>query len=460
LDLSQRGLALLSDVRRAQTQLLLEIARLMLARHRGDVFAMSEALARLEEMAEARPALGEDLRALALIGLDREFWTGQFAEAERRIELGRELAHRIGRPFLEFSSLAYQSSSEFFRSFERAAHHAMRAVELAEQHGWTDEHPADVACNALGGVLTWQGRLDEAEPWIQRAERSVRTEAHPEPAIGVWVNRAALELGRGRNAEALAALRPAERLFGLEPFAPNPLIMVFRAFQLFAQAHAGDTEGAERALAGFGDDQRNLAETRVATAALRLTQDDPGAASAVLAPVLNGSAPLVWPSALTQPFLLEAIARDTLGDSFAAQAALERALDLAEPDGALLFFLLHPAPGLLERHARQPTAHAALIVDIQSLLAGRQLASQPAGPEPLLEALSESEIRVLRYLPTNLTGPEIARELYVSVNTVRTHMRHLYEKLGTHTRADTVARGRALGLLAPSPHAGRATSAG
>jgi LuxR family maltose regulon positive regulatory protein len=276
----------------------------------------------------------------------------------------------------------------------------------------------------------------------------------------VWTTRALLALGRGRNAEALAALRPAERLFDLDPLTPNPLFIAQRAFHLFVQVGAGETEGAERALAGFGDDQRNRAETRVATAALRLTQDDARAASAVLAPVLDGSAPLLWPSALTQPFLLEAIARDTLGDSFAAEAALERALDLAEPDGALLWFLLHPAPGLLERHARQPTAHAALIVDIQSLLGVRQLAPQPDGPKPLLEALSESEIRVLRYLPTNLTGPEIARELYVSVNTVRTHMRHLYEKIGTHTRADTVDRGRALGLLAPSPQLSHATRAG
>jgi LuxR family maltose regulon positive regulatory protein len=159
-------------------------------------------------------------------------------------------------------------------------------------------------------------------------------------------------------------------------------------------------------------------------------------------------------------FLLEAIAQDALGDSGAAASALERTLDLAAPDGALEVFLRYPAPELLERHSRQHTAHAALIADILSLLAGRKLAPQSARPEPMLEPLSDSEIRVLRYLPTNLTGPEIARELYVSVNTVRTHLRHLHEKLGTHTRADTVARGRALGLLAPSPHGGQAPPAG
>ena len=79
----------------------------------------------------------------------------------------------------------------------------------------------------------------------------------------------------------------------------------------------------------------------------------------------------------------------------------------------------------------------------------------PRLPEPLLEPLSGSEIRVLRYLPTNLTAPEIARELSVSPNTVRTHVKSLYAKLGTHGRAGTVERARALGLLAPSAGAGR-----
>ncbi|MGH3296449.1 MAG: helix-turn-helix transcriptional regulator [Trebonia sp.] len=152
--------------------------------------------------------------------------------------------------------------------------------------------------------------------------------------------------------------------------------------------------------------------------------------------------------------------RDSLGDPGAAGRALEHALDLAEPDGVLTMFLLHPAPGLLERHARQRTAHAALIADILSLLAGNRTAPPPARPQPPLEALSDSELRVLRYLPTNLSGPEIAGELYVSLNTVRTHLRHLYAKLGTHRRAEAVARARALGLLAPSPHRGQAARAG
>jgi LuxR family maltose regulon positive regulatory protein len=222
----------------------------------------------------------------------------------------------------------------------------------------------------------------------------------------------------------------------------------------------GETERAEQALAALGDQDRDGGAMRTVLAVLRLAQDNPHAAIAALAPVLDGSAPVPWPGWLAQALLLDAIARDAVGDPAAAGRALERALDLAEPDGALYWFLLHPAPGLLERHARQRTAHAALIADILSLLAGRTLAPPPAGPPPPLEPLSGSEIRVLRYLPTNLSMRQIAGELYVSHNTVRTHISHLYGKLGTHTRAEAVARARALGLLAPSPLRGQATRPG
>ena len=76
---------------------------------------------------------------------------------------------------------------------------------------------------------------------------------------------------------------------------------------------------------------------------------------------------------------------------------------------------------------------------------------RPADSLRLAEPLSQSEIRVLRYLPTNLSAPEIARELSLSVHTVRTHVRHLFAKLGAHGRTEAVARARALGLLASIP---------
>jgi LuxR family maltose regulon positive regulatory protein len=219
---------------------------------------------------------------------------------------------------------------------------------------------------------------------------------------------------------------------------------------LLALVRLGETKRAEQVLAGLGEHDLDRGEIRVAAAVLRLAQDDPQTATLALGPVLNGAAPVGWRSWLGKAFLLEAIARDTLGDPTAAGHALERALDLAEPDGALFWFLLHPAPGLLERHARQYTARAALMREILDMLSGRTPAPPPAAPRPPLEPLSKSEIRVLRYLPTNLTAPEIASELSVSTSTIKTHLHNLYAKLGAHSRARAIESARALGLLAPA----------
>jgi len=142
----------------------------------------------------------------------------------------------------------------------------------------------------------------------------------------------------------------------------------------------GDTEGAEQALAELSGHDRDHGETHIATVTLRLAQGDPHAAVAALAPVLDGAASVLPWIGMARAFLLEAITQDALGDPAAAGRALERALDLAEPDGALSLFLLHPAPGLLERHARHGTAHAALIAEIQSLLVGQAPAAPAPGP--------------------------------------------------------------------------------
>jgi ATP/maltotriose-dependent transcriptional regulator MalT len=96
------------------------------------------------------------------------------------------------------------------------------------------------------------------------------------------------------------------------------------------------------------------------------------------------------------------------------------------------------------------TAHAELIAELVSLLAEKESDPALVAPAQLREPLTESEIRVLRYLPTNLRAPEIASDLCLSVNTIRTHVRHVYEKLAAHSRIEAVERARALGLLAPS----------
>jgi LuxR family maltose regulon positive regulatory protein len=453
LGLAERGLegvfGSASAGRRGQALVLLGVVRLLLAGQRGNLLAVAEEARRLRILAEARAGLSDELRALALIIVgDTEIWGARLDQAEPHLEQAAALARRIGRPCLEFIALAHQSAGEVTRSLTRAAELSRRAINLAERHGWTDETAAGIAYMALGSVLAWQGRLGDADAWLRRAERTVKAEADPAVALAVHHIRAQLARARGRDADALAAFRAAERLAG-HLAAPSALATPMRALLLLALVRLRETERAEQVVDGLGEEERDRGEIGVATAMLRLAQDDPHAATVALAPVLDESVPLGWRSWLVEAFLLEAIARDALGDPAAAGRALEQAFDLAEPEGALLWFLLHPAPGLLERHARQGTAHAALIARIMDLQAGNTPAPQ-AAPRPLLDPLSGSEIRVLRYLPTHLSAPEIAGELSVSTSTVKTHMRNLYAKLGVHSRAEAVESARTLGLLAPS----------
>ena len=110
--------------------------------------------------------------------------------------------------------------------------------------------------------------------------------------------------------------------------------------------------------------------------------------------------------------------------------------------------MLWPSRELLERHPGHRTAHADAALD-DPRRAGRARRSSSRIGSRCREELSDAELRVLRYLPSNLNAAEIASELFVSTNTVRTHMRHIYAKLDAHSRSEAVARARELGLVAP-----------
>jgi LuxR family maltose regulon positive regulatory protein len=108
---------------------------------------------------------------------------------------------------------------------------------------------------------------------------------------------------------------------------------------------------------------------------------------------------------------------------------------------------MYNAADLLGALPRHQTAHSALLADVVDLLRGTPAPRTDRERLPPPEELSASELRVLRYLPTNLTRPEIAQALYVSINTVNTHMRNIYSKLAAHDRSSAVRRARELRLL-------------
>jgi len=462
------SLASVPTDRRGRLQVLLSGLRLFLARRLNDFPVVVEEAQRLLALTETADTiqigLGEDLRAATLISLGiAEIWALRFEDAKRHLEQGVDLARQIGRPYLELYGLAHGAHwMLLFRPDAAQAERSWQAIELAERHGWDQESLAGMAYAQLGIVMLYQGRLAEAEPWLDRAERTLRTEVEPAAGMSLRHARAVLELARGRYQEALAAFRGAEKAAATLA-GPHTCVTSMRSQMLQTLVRLGQTGRAEQALAELDEDERASAEMRTAAAALRLASDDPQAAADALAPVLDGSLSGVRQVPMVTALLLEARARDALGDQAAAGRVLERALDITESNGIVLPFLLDPAPALLERHRRYGTAnssaHPALIAQILDLLLRPAKAAPPPGSQAgwargpgrgLDEQLTDSETRVLRYLPTHLTGPEIAAELWLSVNTVSTHTRHLYAKLGVHNRHEAVDRARALGLLAPS----------
>ncbi len=451
LNQSERAMASVPAERRDRAELLLGIVRLLTARQRGDLDAELQQARRLRTVAEhpraARPASGEELRAVALIGLGyASSWSGGPTQT-RHLEEGIALARRIGRPYLEFTGLAYKSAIEATRLAPEAQTSAARAIELAESHGWTDKVAVGVASVASAGAMAWQGRLDEAESYLRRAGLTIGPEVEAVAALAALFIRGQLELVRGRAADALDTFQTAEtladQLAGAHPFA-RPV----RAWSIRTLIRLGELARAEQSLAEIDEPERDSGLVRVVAATLRLARDDPRGALDELVPALAADAHPGWRAWLVEAYLLEALARDALGERAAADGALERALDQAEAGSTLLCFLLHPVAELVERHARGRTSHARLVGEVRTLLAGGGVPARGSAQTALVEALSESEIRVLRYLPTNLTAPQIGDELSVSRNTVKTHVRSLYTKLDTHSRAETVARARELGLIA------------
>jgi LuxR family maltose regulon positive regulatory protein len=462
LAMAASTLAAVPPDRRGRVQAMLAVLRLFLARRFVDFPAVADEAQRLFALTEGADAvhlgLNEDLRAAAFISLGiAEVWALRFADADRHLKQGVALARLIGRPYLEFTGLTHGAHGMLLLQPDASpSEWSRQAIELAERHGWGEEPLAGVAYTQLGIEMLFTGRLDEAEPWLERAERTLRTEVEPAAGMSLRYARALLELTRGRYQEARAAFQAAEKLAKVLT-GPRTHVTSMRSQLVQTLVRLGQLGRAEQALAELGEDERVSAEMRIAAAALRLAAGDPRAAADALTPVLDGAFPATLRRQMVTALLLQARACDALGDRAAAGRVLERALGVTESNGILLPFLLDPVPALLERHGRSGTAHGVLIAQILDLLRRPARAVPPAGrparwavSRGLDDQLTDSETRVLRYLPTHLTVHEIANELFLSVNTVNTHRRHLYTKLGVHSRHEAVDRARALGLLAPS----------
>ena len=436
--------------RRRRLRVAIASLKVSLARRRGSLTGVREQVdvltAPMSGQSDDDIALSSDLRAVALMNLGIvEAWSMGTPEAERHLREGAELARENDRPYLEVACLAQLAFASKIHSFATTRRLCHEAIALAGRYGWGGEPIVAPALLTLAVAMAWTGDFDGSEHWLDRTDRALRSDTGPGIGLLLHIGTGMLHAGRGHLLRALEEFGAAEHLRAqLE--GSHALASQVTGWLIATQARLGTTGQARATLGELDDERAQTGEVQNARVAISLAEGDPAAALLAVTPVLDGRAPVVGYLTVIEAHLLAAVAHRELGDHRAANQAAERALSLAEPDRVILPFVTTGAGDVLEALPRHETAHAALISDILDIVHGTAVAPPEPGSADT-EQLSPTELKVLRYLPTNLSRPEIAGELSVSVNTVNTHIRNIYAKLHAGDRSTAVRRARQQRLL-------------
>jgi LuxR family maltose regulon positive regulatory protein len=427
------------------------VAGLYRARLHGDLSAATASaemlLALPSDPGGLQLADGRTRRSLALANLGAaELWNGRFAAAAAQLRAAQADAERSGRDDVVLDTTGHLALLELLCGrLTRADELAAATRDRAIRGGWPASPALACADLALAGVLYHRNDLDTAAEAVERASgmisaRSDRTVALAAALSEVWL---LVCLGHEDAVDGLGSLRAALREMGK----PQSSFLDGAARRLEARLLVAARE-PEAALEIFERRRvgRPTAEDAVMLARLRLANGDPvGAARVRLRELGDGAGELRLPARI-EAWLLDAMISSELAEHDRAGRSLERALDLAVPEGFRRVFVEagDPARVLLARHLEEGAAQPGVAELLETL--GRPVVTMSRGDGPV-EPLSERERIVLRYLSSMLSASEIAAELYVSVNTVKTHVRSIYRKLDTNRRRDAVRRAKELQLL-------------
>jgi LuxR family maltose regulon positive regulatory protein len=390
-----------------------------------------------------RPDDDAAIQALLLVILGvSELWAAPHGEAIGPLETAVAAAVAVRRRFLQiFAGGHLALALALGGRMRQAAEEAEQVIALAARAGDASGPACAPAHLALAAARReWLDGAGAARA-LDVAEAALRDSPERGLHVAVALERSRLLLDAGQPRAAATALRVGHFRLGGHPV-PPALRAALRAHDARILLALGEGEGARAAL-----EPHDAPELTVLRARILLLEQDPAAARECLLDRLLAGAPV---TVRAEAEILRAVARDALLDHDAAAAAIERALDAAERHD-LRRCLLGAGPRLLavlHRHVRGATAHGALAAELVTVLEGGTAGRRVA---PILtEVLTEREMTILRYLPTIMSNQEIARQLYVSVNTVKTHLKQVYRKLGVASRRDAIARARELHLLGPS----------
>jgi LuxR family transcriptional regulator, maltose regulon positive regulatory protein len=429
-------------------QLAAAMIRLTAALRAGDLTAAAAAAASAElllsQIPDEKPARHRDIRGRVLSGRGAvELWSGHLDEAAGLLEAAVAAATASGRPE-PADRVAYLALAEVWRGrLSRAAELADRATAAlaADEHRRPGQGPHPAALVALAWVHLERNELRAARRCVKQADAALDRAPDRLIAAAAYLVAAGGALAEGRASVAAQVIDRARSGPPISPWLDQQLSVI----QSRACAAAGDIQAALAAAGRAGSE--GSPEAAVALAHAWTAAGDSDAAARALAPAVVARG--VPDRVRLYACLADARLGYTSGDRARGHRCLAAALRLAEPEQLRLPFVLERGwispvlrqdPELAEAHRRlftgpgqAPSPAPAIDRDQASAL--------PAEP------LSDREREVLRHISGMLSTAEVASEMYISVNTVKTHLRTIYRKLAATHRGEAVRRARQLELI-------------
>ncbi|WP_433214505.1 LuxR C-terminal-related transcriptional regulator [Dactylosporangium sp. CS-047395] len=356
-------------------------------------------------------------------------------EADAALARGAVLARKSGFNQLIIQANRQQALTHLHQGrLSAAAACARRVLDGSRDAGIAESRNISYARLVLTAVCRVRGQLDEARYHL---DESITAEVPPDPHgwLSGVLSLGLLQFDSGDLAGAAEALEPLlSNRIGTMPMTAEIIARVLHADLCLAE---GQTDKALAVLDELDRHRRDSPPVVLARARIALVQDRPEVAAHQLERLLDEPSPSLVVTVMAGVLLAQALHR--LGDVAGAAERVETALRLAAPEGIRAPFLGHGAwvaellegPAPAEEGEEEESA-----TDLFDVAA-----------EHITEPLTERETLVLQYLRSMLSIAEIASVLSVSSNTVKTHVRHVYRKLGVSRRRDAVRRGRELSLI-------------
>ena len=449
--IGERGLESATPERRNALAVLSKTFELTMARLDGDyarVLELARELAAEPIVGNYAPAVRARARqAIVLSNLGTvDVSTGAVADAEPRLYEAMSLARETGLDHVVLNSLSQLAMLESTRGrLRHAVDLAREAVEFAERRNWETLHQGIGSRLVLGWAYYQWNELELAAEHLRQAAAAARLWGDRTGTVGAALLEALVLAAAGPDGsvDGLRRLHGVRaQLQGWVP--PRFLAALVQTVEARVLAASGDLDAARLAI-----ERRELldGDGGLVLARISLAQGSPLNALAEIEAYdpSSGARDL---AGRVEAGVLEAVAKHELNDRAGAAVAIESALGLAERGNYRRAFV-DGGPsvrGLLVERVRHGTDHRALVAELIAALERRAASKELTLPE-LLEPLSDREQAVLRYLPTMMSNAEIASELFLSVNTVKTHLKAIYRKLGATRRRDAVERARRVELL-------------